>query len=386
MKRRKALSTIILIFMTVSLFSLNVSAKNAETQSTYEALPQEYLEFLERLPTGIKEELPEGIFSSDPTVVANALEEMSGLSYLLKTVLSLVGVECSEHLSLLASLVGLLLLSSVLRTVKNAFLSESITRACGFLIDLAFLITLLSVGYQTVSGVTDYFDTLNKLTASLLPLTGTLYAMGGNVTAAVASSTGLSVFMTVLEEVVGMTIIPFCTVCLALTAIGSFDPAIRVGTLLGTIKKNYTLILTFLMMLLLAMLAMQTTLAARADTLAMRSVKFAAGNLIPVVGGSVSELLRSVSAGVSYLRATVGICAVLLLLLLLLPTLIRLLLLRLCWQLAATLADLLDCGNEKRLMEEFASLCGYLIAAVSICSSVLLLSITLLIRCASAIG
>ena len=139
------------------------------------------------------------------------------------------------------------------------------------------------------------------------------------------------------------------------------------------------------MMLLLAMLSAQTTLGARSDSLAMRSMKFAAGNMIPVVGGSVSELVRTVSAGVGYLRGTVGICGVLLLILMLLPTLVELLLLRMTWQLSASLADLLGCDGQKKLLDEFASLLGYLIAAVSICSSVLMLSLTLLTHCASAI-
>jgi hypothetical protein len=46
----------------------------------------------------------------------------------------------------------------------------------------------------------------------------------------------------------------------------------------------------------------------------------------------------------------------------------------------------LGCKNEQKLLDEFASLNGYLIAAVSICSSVLLLSVTLLAHCASAMG
>ena len=76
----------------------------------------------------------------------------------------------------------------------------------------------------------------------------------------------------------------------------------------------------------------------------------------------------------------------LLLLLLLLPTLVKLFLYRWVWQIAASTADLLNCDSEKKLLDEIASLNGYLIAAVSICSSVLLLGFILLTRCASAIG
>ena len=140
------------------------------------------------------------------------------------------------------------------------------------------------------------------------------------------------------------------------------------------------------MMLLLAMLAAQNTLGTRADSLAMRSMRFAATNWIPVVGGSVAEMFRTISAGVGYLRGTVGICGVILLILLLFPTLIQLFLLRLCWQLSASAADLLGCDREKKLLDEFASILGYLIAAVSICSSVLMLAMILLAQSAAAIG
>ena len=161
-------------------------------------------------------------------------------------------------------------------------------------------------------------------------------------------------------------------------------PGIR--SLLATFKKHYATLLAFLMMLLLAMLATQSALSASADTLAMRGIRFATGNLIPIVGGSVSELLRTVSAGIQYLRTTLGISAILLLLFLLLPTLIQLFLYRSVWQISAGFAELLGCDREKILLDEIASLSGYLIAAVSICSSVLFVSFTLLTRCASAIG
>ncbi len=387
MKASKWLLFPILIFLLFSLSSTPLFAEEeAQSIATGETLPDEYVDFLEGLPDEIRDLLPEELFSKDPESVNGALSEMSEFSYLLRTLLSLCGLELSSCLGLLASIAGLLVLSSILSAVKTSIGSESVSRAFSFCSTLVMLITLLALGYETVRSVGNYFDTLGKMTASIIPLTGVLYAIGGNVSTAVASSAGLSAFMVVLEGFVGKTIVPFCGICLSFAAVNALDPSLRLGTLLSTLKKNYSTVLTFVMMLLVAMLSMQNTLGARADSLAMRSAKFAAGTFIPVVGGSVSELLRSVSAGVSYLRGTVGICAVLLLLLTLFPTLVKLFLIRLTFQISSSVADLLSCDGEKRLLEEFASLSGYLIAAVSVCSSVLLLSLTLLIHCASAIG
>ena len=208
------------------------------------------------------------------------------------------------------------------------------------------------------------------MTTASLPLMGALYAMGGNVATAVASTAGLSVYLTVLEGVIAKSILPFCGICMASALVGGLDPSLRIDTAISTVKKKYTTLLSFLMMLLIAMLSVQTTIAARQDGLAMKSVKFAAGNWIPVVGGSVGELLKTVGGGVGYLRGAVGLSGILLLLLTLLPTLIELFLARCVWQFSASLADLLGCEGEKKLLLEFSSLLGYLIAAVSICSSV----------------
>ncbi len=382
---KKALLLFLTLFFLFHLFLLPAVARE-EQLITGEELPEEHLPFLESIPEEVLELLPKELFSTRSEDVEEATRRMSSFTFLLKAFLTAVGAELEGCLGLLASICGLLLLSSLFRTVRSSIGGEGIGRAFSFCASLSILGILITKGYESIERVRAYFSTLNVITAALLPLLGVLYAMGGNLGAAVASTSGLSVYMTLMEELVGKSILPFCSVCLAFALVGTLDTGLRVGGLLSTVKKNYTTALAFLMMLLLAMLSAQTVLSAGHDSLAMRSAKFAAGNLIPVVGGSVSELLRTVSAGVGYLRSTLGICSILLLLLTLLPTLVHLLLFRLTWQIGAALADLLGCEAEKKLLEEFASLGGYLLAALAICSSVLVLSLTLLVRCASAIG
>ena len=356
-----------------------------ETQDT-QTLPDVYLDLFNSLPPSILESLPEGALSNKAEEVGNAVGEMSSFSFLLQTVLSLVGLRLGDCLKLLCSVVGILILSSICRTFCASLKKPEIARAFSLMITLIITVTIFGAGFGTIESTVSYFETLNAFTSATLPLMGSLYIMGGNAAAAVATSAGLSLFMTVLEEIVGKSIVPFCGVCLALALIGACEGGPRLGGLLTSLKKNYTIVLSFLMMLLLAMLSAQTVLGASKDTLAMRSAKFAAGSLIPVVGGSVSELLRSVSAGVGYMRSAVGICGVLLLLFLMLPTLIELLLARATWQICSFFAEILGCDGERRLLDEFASINGYLIAAVAICSSVLFLTFTLLTHCATALA
>ena len=376
----------VMLICLLSLTPLFVLPVSATTSVTDGSMPDEYNAFLDSIPEDIRPYLPDGLFSTDSESVGEAVREMSDFSYLFGTLLSLIGLRLGDCVKILASVCALLLVSAIFARIRTSFQSEGIGRAFSFCSALVITLSILRYSYTSLESVTEFFSSLNTMTSAILPLMGVLYAIGGNVTVAVATSSGLTVYLTLLEELVGKSILQFCGFCMALALIGALDSSLRMGTLLSTVKKNYTTALAFLMMLLLAMLASQSTLGARSDTLLMRSAKFAAGNLIPVVGGSVSELLKTVSASVGFLRGTVGICGVLLLLLTLLPTLVELLLMRLTWQLAASLADLLGCDAEKKLLDEFASLLGYLLTAVCICSSVLLLTLTLLTHCASAIG
>lgn len=364
-----------------------VSAEDASTEETFtETVPSEFSDFLNSFPDELKDLLPNEFFSEQTADLNTATSNMSSFSYLLNTVFDVIGIHLQDCLHLLASVLGLLLLSAEFSALKSSVKSETVGKAFSLASSLAILSAILTGGYASVQAATAYLQKLNAATAAGIPLLAILYSMGGNVTAAVASTGSLTVYLGLLETVVGRSIVPFCGICLAFGFLNASGLGIQLGSFLANFKKHYTTMLAFLMMLLLAMLTAQTALGSSADTLAMRSVKFATGNLIPVVGGSVAELLRTVSAGVGYLRTTLGICGILLLLLLLLPTLIELFLYRWVWQIAASTAELLNCGNEKKLLDEIASLNGYLITAVSICSSVLLLGFVLLTRCMSAIG
>ena len=349
-------------------------------------MPEGYREMLDSLPDDVSEILPKGLFSERPEEVAGALSEFGNFTSILDFAKELCERIFGGAAKLLWEVLGLLLLSRVLSEVGNVFsLSAGSASAFGFLKKLLLLSLLLGFGYECLDNVTSYLSTLANLTRATLPLLGTLYAMGGNVSAAVASSTGLSISLALTERLVGTSILPLCALCLGFSLVELFAP-FPTKTLSDALKKNYTTFLSFLMVVLLALLGGQTILGAKADSLTAKSAKFAAGAMIPVAGGSVSELLLSVGAGVSYLRSICGVCGLLLLLLILLPTLLALLCHRLLWQIAESAADLLGCPDEKRLFSEFASLCGYLATSLLICSSALFLSFVLVLGCATAWG
>ena len=139
------------------------------------------------------------------------------------------------------------------------------------------------------------------------------------------------------------------------------------------------------MTLLVMLLSVQTTLSAAADGTAARAAKMVASSVIPIVGGSVSETLRTVASGVQYIKSVVGVGAIALIIILLLPTLVSLVLTRLAFIISGCVADMLGCESESRLLGELGGVWGCMIAVVSMTAVMFILALSIFIKSAVAV-
>ena len=132
-----------------------------------------------------------------------------------------------------------------------------------------------------------------------------------------------------------------------------------------------------IMTVLIASLSARTTLSAAADSTVARAARLVSVNIIPVVGGSVGDTLRTVATGVQYLKSVVGVFGIALVVLLLLPVLISLVMTRLAFLLSSGVADMLGCATEGRLLSELGGVYAIMIAVVSMSSVMFIFALTI---------
>lgn len=379
---KKALVWCVFCALLLALSALSVAATDADITAESEAIADELKDFRDAIPPEVAELLPEGFFSGDLTAVADATKEASALSTVLSVVGRLSGLAVSENLSMLASICGVLVLSAIFRAFAAS--SGSVGKALSFCTALSLTVLLFSLQKERFSDITRFFSVMQNLGTAMLPLMGTLYAMGGNVGAAVANSGVLSAFLSLLETVCASTVLPVAGVALALALIDALSTGLPLRPLAGLIKRTYTLVFSFLMLLLCGVLGLQSTLAKAGDTLALRTARFAAGSFLPVVGGSVSETLRTVAGSVQYLRGVVGTGAIVVVFLAFLPTFLSVALGRIAFLLGGTVAKLLGCEGEEKILAELGSVYGYFLAVIASLFVMMVFSLTLFARCAVA--
>lgn len=393
-KKRKPICAAVLVLLLFACLCVPARAEDSAAQAAGNALeaetegitlPPAYAALPDSLPEELIPLLPDGLFSTDPDEALAAVRERVSLPGMLSALLGALGLRLPDAVRLLSTLLGLLLISSLLGHLSAAVGGRA-GELTGFIIRLAVAAALVSLTVGVAQTVTTFLSQLNRLCAGMLPVMGTLYVLGGNLTQATVGEGLMLVFLNVAEYLCADVTPAVCGICLSLSLLSALGLRYRMEAIGRWVRKAYTGFLGTITFLLSTLLGCQSVLSARADSLRMKGIKYAVGNLLPVAGSAVSGSLGSVAAGVDLLRSICGVCGVLLLGLLLLPVLVELLLFRAVIRLASVAASSLDCAADARLLDDVAELYGYMAGAVSLCSVFFILTLCVLIACGSALG
>lgn len=355
--------------------------------SAEETLPEEYFGFSNSIPEDVASMLPEEFFSGNISELSESLFDVTSPKYILGVALDLLSGGLGGAFSLFALLVGMLALASLLSSFTEDLISGELKSAVNYAISICISGAVVGMQVSRIGAVSDFFKRLVVLMNSLIPIMGALYLSGGNTLGAALASSSLLVQINLIELGVSSLVIPAVSACLALTLADSLvSGESRLAGISGSIKRTLAFIFGLCSTLLMATLSAQNILASASDSAGARAVKFLAGNMIPVVGGTVGDTLRTLAASVKLMRSTVGVAGIVVLAFLLLPTIIELFLTRFVFNTAAAVGELLGCKSAVKLYREIASLYGYIIAAAVLSSLLCVFALTIFAIGQVAIG
>ena len=368
------------VMLFVGAFGICVSAK------TENEIADDFSALTEHLGDEERELLDDGLASGEIEETQGALTRMLTPTGLFSMVDAISVRIIRDAIRLLAMLCGLLLLAAVLGALKNSFGGAALSGAVDFLTSAAIFAAILSYQYRYLSEAQEMLTRLSSLMGAMIPIAGSVWAMGGNVTTASVGTASLYAFLTVTQRVVGQTVVPVCSFCMAAALCQSLGGDNSLRGITSAIKKTYTFTLGFIMTLLLTALGASTTLSAAADSVAARTAKLVSATVIPTVGGSIGETLRTVAASVGMLKSVVGIGGILLVALLVLPTVLSLVATRLVFLLAGGLAEILGCERAGRLLGELGGVFGCLLAVTAMSGVMFILALTIFVKSTVALA
>ena len=160
---------------------------------------------------------------------------------------------------------------------------------------------------ECLSRVVSAIRTSADFMLMLIPVLVTVLTVSGNPTAALTYNSLCFFAAQIVVAISADFIRPLIQTTLSLSIMGSLSDSVNFEKIIQFIKRFTVFIMSFTSTVFITMLSIKGMLSASADTVAVRGIRFMIGNLIPVVGGAVSDAYTSISGTLSLVKNTVAV-------------------------------------------------------------------------------
>lgn len=361
----KKLTLILALFF---VFSLPVCAQsNYESQyenlgisSLKSALDEETLEFFEQ----------NDIDAKNPNWVNN-LSSKGVIAHIWRFITS--GAKTPIKTGVLIA--SIIFLSAALATFSAQTRIEIALYAAVFSIA-----TLVSVNvFDSVLAAVSAVKGCSTFMISFVPVFTAILALSGKTVTSGAMNALLLGAAEVVSSVSSFVVLPLMGGYLALSISSSVSPLSNGWSMVESVKKLSTWIITLISTLFIGILGIQTAVNSAADSITLRTAKFILGTSVPVVGGALSEAVSTISASMELLRTSIGVYGVTALLFMLLPMVIELVLWRIVLMLNISLGELFSLNKITGMLKALDSMLGLLIGVILMVGGMFIISLTVVV-------
>lgn len=280
-----------------------------------------------------------------------------------------------------AGILAVCVCAGVMNSFKNSFPS------LGSAGEYVSILALSAAAFSAVNAVTVFVKQatlrFSQYLLSLLPVMTAMYVYGGSTGAAAANATSIDLFCTVITVICNTVLTPLVNICLILSLTAAIPGCGSVQPIANGIKNLSASLTAFVFSILGFAVSVQTVISAAGDSYASRTVRFASGVFIPVIGNMVGEASRTVLSAVAKAKSIIGLGGITGLLTIVVPPVGVVVMYKLGILFCASSAKMLGCEKEAHLLYDINGIFGVLLAVMLGSSLVGLLAITVFV-CAGA--
>lgn len=225
---------------------------------------------------------------------------------IINGLLSGVFREIAETKALLKAILLVAAASGLLKILSDSFDGSESKDAASFACFVLMAGAAVKIFTEVVGCGADAVHTMCGFITKFEPVFVGLLASAGAVTQAAAFQPVLTASVYVLSLVTDKCILPMIYFSAALGIVGNIGNRIEVGTLNKLLQSTAKWMLTGVLTLFSTILALYGFGTSAMNTVTLKSIKFAVGSLVPVVGGILSDTVDTVLSGAGLLKNAVG--------------------------------------------------------------------------------
>lgn len=276
-------------------------------------------------------------------------------------------------------------LLSMMQGLSSGFLRNNTQELVHFACYGAVIIILAVQITSVIVNVTRTIEAMSSLMQAVFPILLTLITALGSTSAAGIYQPLMAVLSTTIGSIISSIILPCFVATVIFSIVGNISSQIRLGRLTKFFKSSASYVLAGIFSLFAGFLAIQGVTGGFADSVSVRTAKFAIQSYVPILGGYLSDGFDLVLTSVILIKNSLGLISVLMIFTLVIAPVMQVAVFTLGLKLVAGLCE--PISRDKRISDLLYSVSkntSLLIAAIAGMTFMFLITVTLLIGTCNA--
>lgn len=252
------------------------------------------------------------------------------------------------------------LLSGIAAAVSSSLgADEDVLSLAGTLVCAVLIFNVIKTAFDALH--TALLASVTFMTA-LMGIMCYVYGIMGNIGSLGVSASVLSAVLQTVEMVSSYILFPLICTVFGLTLAGCLKGVGELSQIASSVKKIAVFILSSCAMAVTLAFGLCGVFASVSDGVLKRSVKFAAGSFVPIIGSSLAEAYDAVFTSISVIKATAGGGGIGALLLIFLPPLVTLCAVKLMLMSVGLVCRTLGLSSQAKLASGCSDILSLMIA------------------------
>ncbi len=373
---KKIIYIFILFIILLNLTMPTVSANEEET------LNEQQKEF------GISEFIEQadeytGEFFEDfdmNTILEDAIKGEVDNQILFKKVLSLFGGELIDGLTVLGSILAIVVIHSILKSVSESLENDTISKLI-YYVQYILIITIIMMNFSDIVQVVK--DTCNNLIGFmniLIPLLISLMLYTGSITTSGVLEPIILFLINFIGNIIQNIIIPIVLIFTSLIVISKISDNVQIDKLSKFLKSGVVWFFGIVLTIFVAVISLEGTLSSSVDGITAKTTKAVVSSAIPVVGKILGDAVDTVLGCGIILKNAVGIIGIIVVIGICIIPILKLGIFTMSYKLMSAICEPIADKNITSLLEQIGDVYKIFLAILCSVSVMLIIGTALVVK------
>lgn len=310
----------------------------------------------------------------------NAIKGELDTNQLLKNIFPLLGTEIKEALKVMGSILIIVLIHSVLKSISDNLNNKSVAQIT-YYVQYILIATVIMTNFSSIITLTkEAVGNMISFIQLLFPLLMTLMLASGSVVSVNLVQPIILFIINLISNIFQSIIIPIILVGTALAIVSKISDRIQIDKLSKFLKSSSVWAIGILLTIFVGVLSIEGTLGSSVDGITAKTAKAAVSSFIPVVGKVLGDAVDTVIGCSAILKNTIGIVGVIVVIAICITPILKLAIITIIYHLTAALCEPIADSKIVSLITQMADTFKILLAILCSISVMLIIGITLVIN------